>query len=60
MFLGFIFMELLTPLTVTSYICEVIHKLIFIDISLLADSIVHIECPKSNSQGYTWVFLFNC
>lgn len=47
-------MVLLTPLTVTSCICEVIHKLMLINTSLAADSIVHIECPKSDSQGYTF------
>lgn len=50
-------MELLTPLTVTSNMCEVIHKLMFIDSSLLADSIVHIEWPKSDSEGYTCFFV---
>jgi len=45
-------MELLTPLTVTSYIRDVIHKLMFIDTSLLADSVIHIKCPKSDSPGY--------
>lgn len=50
-------MELLTTLTVTSYMCEVISKLTFIDICLLADSVVHAECPKSDSQGYKCFFV---
>lgn len=56
MFLGFVFMELSTTLTVTSYMCEAIHKPTFIDIYLLVDSVVHTECPKSDSKGYKWFF----